>query len=412
MSATEPTIADVKTSVDGLGNALSEFKLTQKQSEKETLDHGHILSLTNLKLQALADEMVKHEESLVAIAAKQDRPENGDKEADEENERKSGLMNEYLRKGLAGISGETKDALIADHAKHPAFMSKDLTESVNPTAGFLVRDEQSDEIITSVTEFSPIRQIARVISIGSMAWEGPKRTAQFSASWVSETGTRAETTGLAFGMERIPVHELHARVDMSNALMEDSFVNLEAFLNVEFAERFAVAEGTAFVTGTGIGRPEGFNVNTATVAGATTSGTVGALDADDFSSLLIGALQEPYHPNSTWVMNRTTLRDAMQLKDGNGQFIWQPGLAAGIPGAILGRPFILATDMPAVATGAEALAIGDFRRGYMIVDRIGINVRRIEDTQTASAGGIAIFARKRVGAQVVNAEAIKLLTIQ
>lgn len=403
-----PEIVEMKTAMDGLGNAFSALQAIQSTADEQIKRNGDVSALTNIALQNVTEEMIKIEESIIELKAKGDRPPVGEEE-DKTNERKSFLMDEYCRKGLAGMDPEYLKEMTVTQEE---FRVKGLTESVNPTAGFLVRDEQANEIIKSVTEFSPMRQIAKVITIGSMAWEGPKRTAQFSATWVSETGSRSETPGLAYGIERIPVHELHARVDLTNALMEDSFINLEAELNMEFAERFAVAEGTAFVTGTGINRPAGFMLNTALLTASTTSKVNDLLHGDDFSSLLIGALKEPYQANATWVMNRQTLMAAMQLKDANGQYIWQPGLVAGIPGAILGRPYVLMTDIATIANGAEVLAIGDFKKGYQIVDRIGINVKRIDDVSTTESGGVAIFARKRVGAQVINAEAIKLLTIQ
>lgn len=403
------SVEDVNAAVAGLGSAFEALKVKQSVADQQVKDNGFVSALTNLELQRITGVMVTQEETLAAIKAKQDRPPVNGGETDEANDRKKFLMNEYIRKGITVMDpAHVKEMTVTQQE----FVTKGLTESTLPTAGFLVRPEQQTEILKGINEISPIRQISRVIQIGSLAVEFPKRTGQFAAVWEGETGPSAETTGLTFGIERIPVNNLRARVDLTHNLLEDAFVNLEAFLNEEFIEQFMLAEGTAFVTGTGIGRAEGFTINPATLAAATTSGTSNALNADDFSELFIGQLKEPYWANATWVMNRTTLRDAMQLKDGNSQFIWQPGLAAGIPGTILGRPFIMATDMPAVATGAEALAIGDFRRGYLIVDRIGINMQRITDVSTMEAGGVAIFARKRLGAQVIISEAIKLLTIQ
>ncbi len=408
----KPTIEDVNQTLDKLGNAVGAFETAHAKWGEEVETIGKASAETDAKIEAIVADMVKYDEVMADIRAKMDRPEftlDGKETEDAINEILKGQFNQYIRKGFEALEDETLTGLVKHHRD---LVAKGLTESVNPTAGFLVRPEQSNEIIKSVNEQSPIRSIARIISIGSLAYEIPKRTAQFTATWASETGGRDETTGLAYGEERIPVHILHARVDVTHNLLEDSFVNIESELNTEFAEQFALAEGTAFVTGTGIGRPEGFNVNAAVLAASTTSATNDAIDADDYRELLYNQLKEPYHANSTWVMNRTTLGATMKLKDGNGQYLLQPGMQLGAPSLILGRPYILATDMPAIANGAEALALGDFKKGYMIVDRVGISVQRVEDTQTIEAGGVAIFARKRVGGQVINAEAIKLLTIQ
>jgi HK97 family phage major capsid protein len=410
--AEEVTMKDLQ---DELGKLDTLFKEAVERAEEAKGDSKAELAQHKEEIDKISDAMTTVEEKMAAFQARLDAPGGGGTDTDAEEKEHSRLLKEYMRKG-DGMSPEDLKAL-CDWQK--PLVEKGLTENVSATAGFLVRDETSNEIIKGVNETSPIRTIARVMQIGSMALEIPKRTGQFSATWVSETGARDETTGYQIGIERIPVHELHARVDLTNALLEDSFVNLESELGMEFIEQFALAEGTAHVTGDGVGKPEGFTVNAATLAAAITSGTNDAIEADDFINLLYGnsavagsGLKEPYHANATWVMNRTTLSAARKLKDGMGQYIWQPGLAAGVPNMILDRPYILATDMPQITDGAEALAIGDFRRGYMIVDRIGIQIKRIEDVSTISAGGVAIFARRRTGGQVVLAEAIKLLTIQ
>jgi HK97 family phage major capsid protein len=406
---------ELKTATEELKKATQDFITYREKAQKEIADNGFVSAMTNIHLEKTNQAIDVIEEKISSIEAQLSAPGKGGADTDAEEKEHSRLLKEYMRKG-DGMSPEDLKAL-CDWQK--PLVEKGLTENVSATAGFLVRDETSNEIIKGVNETSPIRTIARVMQIGSMALEIPKRTGQFSATWVSETGARDETTGYQIGIERIPVHELHARVDLTNALLEDSFVNLESELGMEFIEQFALAEGTAHVTGDGVGKPEGFTVNAATLAAAITSGTNDAIEADDFINLLYGnsavagsGLKEPYHANATWVMNRTTLSAARKLKDGMGQYIWQPGLAAGVPNMILDRPYILATDMPQITDGAEALAIGDFRRGYMIVDRIGIQIKRIEDVSTISAGGVAIFARRRTGGQVVLAEAIKLLTIQ
>ena len=256
---------------------------------------------------------------------------------------------------------------------------------------------------------SPIRNIARVRQTSNRSVQVPTRTGTFSATFVAETGTRSETTGLTYGMEEITAHELYALVDISEQDVEDSAFNMESELSGEFAMQFAKAEGTAFVNGTSAGQPEGFMTNSS--VGTTNSGAGAALTANGLIDLY-SAVKTDYARNGTFVFNRATLGKIRQLVDSNGSYVFQAGfsLQVGVPNTILGQPYIEAPDMPDVGSSAKPVAFGDFNRAYMIVDRVALAILRDPFTQ-ATSGTIRYVARRRLGGQVVMAEAIRTQTI-
>jgi HK97 family phage major capsid protein len=207
-------------------------------------------------------------------------------------------------------------------------------------------------------------------------------------------------------LEEIPAHELYALVDISEQELEDAVFNLEAEMNSEFVEQFAKAEGNAFVSGNAVGKPQGLlsnaNVNTVAKGG-------GALDADSLISAAHNVATE-YSRNGTFVMSRSTVSAVRKLKDGGGQYIFQPGMyAMGVGSNILGHPIVEATDMPTVGAGTKPVLFGDFRRGYLIVDRVNLSVMRDPFTQAAS-GNVRYIARRRVGGQVILPEALSTIT--
>ena len=287
---------------------------------------------------------------------------------------------------------------------------KALYESDDTLGGFYAPAEYVADLIKGVTEISPIRSIARVRSTDRRGIEVPKRTGQFSASFVSETASRTETTGYTTGMMQIDAHEMYALVDISQAMLEDSAFNLETEMSTEFAEQFAKAEGTAFVSGSSVGRPQGFTDSTAGV-GSTNSGSGSALTANGLLDLVY-AIKSDYLSNSRFVMNRGTFGSLLKLEDGEGQKIFHVGmtLVGGAPNTILGYPYVLATDMPDIGGSAKPIAFGDFNRAYTIVDRVQMSVLRDPFSQ-ATSGNVRYVARKRVGGAVVLAEAIRLQNI-
>ncbi len=307
--------------------------------------------------------------------------------------------------GVPNLSAEQQKALADVAAEYKA-----LSVGNDTTGGYLAPVEYVREIIKGVTDISPARQLARVRPTASKSIQIPKRTGQFAAQWVAEQGTKSETDGLRYGMWEIPTHELFALIDISNQNLEDSAFNMESEISFEATEQFAVAEGAAFVSGNGVGKPEGFLV-AAGVLGSNsgTAATIADVDgqANGLLSLKYG-LKTAYARNATWALNRTTLGSVRKLKTGDKQYVWMPGLG-GQPNTIDGDPYVEVPDMPNEGAGATPIAYGDFARAYTLVDRISMEMLRDPYTQ-ATGGNVRFIFRRRLGGQVVLAEAIRKLT--
>jgi HK97 family phage major capsid protein len=301
----------------------------------------------------------------------------------------------YLRKGIDSLAPEERKVMTIGDAT---------------TGGYLAPVEFTNELIRDIVEFSPFRTVARVVTTSARAKQWPKKTTSASASWVAEIGTRAETTNPKFGLEEIPTHEMFALAKVSKQDLEDNTFDILGFIRAEFAEQFGVLEGTAFISGNAVGKPEGFlsNANVTGFTGVTTSAKI---VNDDLKALLY-SLKEAYARAATWLWKRSSTLAISIMKDATtGVYFWQPGLQLGAPANVLGLPFVECLDMPAEAASAKAVAIGNFRQGYIIVDRIDIEVL-IDPYSSKSTGCIEISARKRVGGQVVLPEAIKIYTLK
>lgn len=302
--------------------------------------------------------------------------------------------------GVANLSQEQTKALKEINDEYKA-----LSVSTDTAGGYLAPVELVREIIKGETEMSPVRTLARVRQTAMKSVSIPKRTGQFSGQWVAEQGTKSETTGLAYGLLEIPTHELYALVDISNQMLEDSAFSMESEITMESVEQFAVAEGAAFVNGDGIGKPKGFMQSGLS---STNSGAATAVTADGLITAK-HAIKTAYTANAHWLMNRTTLGSIRKLKTTDLQYIWMPGLAQGRPNTIDGDPYVEMSDMPSEGAGLKPVAYGDFRRAYTWVDRISMEMLRDPYTQ-ATAGNVRFIVRKRVGGQVVLAEALQTVT--
>ena len=399
---------DIKNAISDLGQTFEEFKKVNDQ-RLEMIEKGESTAYVDEKIAKMEAKMDSYEDinqKLTTAALNADniksqiekletivtRPNSGfeSKQVDEY----MGAFDTYCRKGLEGL----------DVAERKA-----LTVSNDSTGGYLAPPEYVRELIKDVTEISPIRSIARIRSTGARSIQVPKRTGTFAAQWVAESGTRSETTGYNVGLEELPAHEQYALVDISEQDLEDSVFDLEAEMQSEFAEQFAKAEGAAFVSGNAVGKPEGFMTNSS--VSSIDSGSNTAITADNLITL-VHNIKSEYGRNGTFVFNRSTLAAIRKLTDTAGQYVFQAGMSlqGGVTNTILGQPYVEATDMASIAQNAFPVAYGDFRRAYMIVDRVSLAVLRDPFTQ-ATTGNVRYIARRRVGGQVVLPEAITKLKV-
>lgn len=312
-----------------------------------------------------------------------------------------GVVDAYA-KGEANLTDDQRKALQDVRDEYKA-----LSVGQDTTGGYLAPVDYVREIIKSVTEMSPARSLARVRTTGMKSISQPKRTGQFSAVRVAEQGPRSETDGLRWGNVEIPAPEAYALIDISEQNLEDSFWDLEAELREEASEQFAVLEGAEFVSGSGVGEAQGILIHDDVAV--TNSGEAAAITADGLLSLKYG-IKTAYARNASFALNRSTMGAVRRLKDGNGQYLWMPGIAMGRPNTIDGDPYVECPDMPNVQAGAFPVAYGDFRKAYTMADRVQMTLLRDPYTQ-ATSGNVRFLFRRRFGGQVVLAEAIRKLKI-
>lgn len=401
---------EVKSAVDAMASAFEEFKKANDERLAQIEEKGSVDPLLEGKLSAIENEMSKYDDLNNQIAAQ--------KAKDEQIEEKLASIETMLKRPSAQMDTKSIDEKMEIFGRWVRkgddaltdIEKKALTVGTAATAGNYAPAEYVEELVKVITEISPVRSVARVRQTSNKEIEVPSKTASFAAAWTAEAGTRSETTGYTTSLNTIPTHELYALVDISQALLEDSVFDLEAEMNIEFAEQFAKAEGAAFISGDGTNKPTGIT-NGSTVATGVTAASQTAVTADELMEL-VHSLKTDYARNASFMLNRTTLGEVRKLKDTAGQYIFQAGFSgeAGLPNTILGHSYVEAPDVADMAASAKPIIFGDFRRGYMIVDRVALSVLRDGYTQAAS-GNVRYLARRRVGGEVVLAEAMTVLAM-
>ena len=314
----------------------------------------------------------------------------------------SAFVEKYLRKGLeAGVE------------------LKAVTGVSDSAGGYAVPEEIDAAIDRTLSSISPIRAIANVVKVGTAGYRKLVTKGGTPSGWVAETAGRPETGTPEFVEIAPPFGELYANPAASQAMLDDAAFDVEAWLAHEIATEFARAEGAAFVNGSGVNQPRGLLAAPTSAAsdGARPFGTlqiVGTGVAAGFPATnpqdklidLIQALRPPYRQGAVFVMNSATAARIRKFKTADGAFVWQPGLVAGQPDTLLGYPVVEAEDMPDVAADSLSIAFGNFNAGYLIAERTETQILRDPFTNKPF---VHFYATKRVGGQVANSEAIKLM---
>ncbi|HBO8792596.1 TPA: phage major capsid protein [Pseudomonas aeruginosa] len=393
-------IQDVKQVAEELGAKFDEFKQkNDKRVEALEAEKGKLVEQVetlNEKLGQLDDMKSALEKELAGMK----RPDGtGTKAA---SEHKAAFM-QFVRKGIDTGLGELQ--------------AKALQIGVDADGGYAVPEELDRNIIELLRDESPMRQVCSQITVGTPDYKRLVNLGGAGSGWVGETAPRPETSTPTLAQINAVMGELYANPQATQTSLDDMFFDAEGWLNSEVGREFSEKEGSAFLLGDGVNKPKGLLAYPFAVAGDKTrpygtlqrlvSGNAGALNGDNLIDL-VQAVKAGYRRAGVWMMNNLTVAYVRKLKDSEGNYLWRPGLEVGQPSSLLGYGITENEDMPDIAADANALAFGDFKRAYTIVDRIGTRVLRDPYTNKPYVG---FYTTKRVGGMLVDSQAVKVLTL-
>ena len=326
----------------------------------------------------------------------------------------TGVSDARLREHKAAFRAYMRDG---ESAGLKALEEKALSAGSGPDGGYLVPASAEVEILRRMASVSPVRAIAAVRQISSGSFRKAYATGGPASGWVAETAPRNETASPQLADLSFPAMELYAMPAATQTLLDDAAVDVEQWIAEEIDTAFAEQEGAAFVNGNGVNKPKGFLDYTKVANSAWTwgntgyvaNGAAGAFAASSPSDALVDlvyAARAGYRQNGRFVMNRKTQSEVRKLKTADGDYIWMPPASAGASATLMNFPVVEAENMPDIGADSYSIAFGDFQRGYLIVDRMGIRILR--DPYSAKPY-VLFYTTKRVGGGIQDFDAIKLL---
>ena len=392
-----PSAAEVKAAIDKVNTAFEEFKKTDDANAKQA---DTLLAEKLEKINATINDGQKTiDDHAKAIAARKlngagDDNVIGEIKADPEY---VGAFRAHMRKG------EVQAAL-----------NKGTAEE----GGFLAPIEWDRSITKKLKEVSAIREHARVMTISTGGFKKVFSDGVVGSGWVGETASRPATSTPGFAELAFIPGEIYANPQATQQMLDDAAVDLEAWLADEVEGEFAKQEGVAHLSGNGVNKPYGLLTYVTGAANAAkhpwgaitvkNTGTAALMDKPDALIDLVYDLPAKYRRNAAFFMNRLTQGAARKLKDGQGNYLWQPSYQLGQPATLSGERVVEVPDMPDIAANSIAALYGDMDETYLIVDRIGIRVMRDPFTNKPYVG---FYTTKRTGGGVQNPEAMRALKV-
>lgn len=386
--------SDPKALFAQLNGAFEEFKATNEQKLSSKVDDV----LLNTKMDAINAAMSDIEAALnekIAAAALNNVP--GDMQPTDHAYLNA--FKAFMRKG--------------ENAGAAVMAAVDVGTSAD--GGYLAPVEWDRTITNKLKQISPIRANAQVIQISGNGFSRVYNDGVIGSGWVGETASRPATTTPGLSTLAFATGEIYANPQITQIALDDVAIDLEQWIADEVDGEFAIQENIAFLSGNGTNKPNGIltyvtgAANAAThpfgaITGTTVAGAA-AVTTDEVIDLVY-SLPSERNQNAKFFMNRTSLGKLRKLKDGQGNYIWQPTYVAGQPSTLAGYPVVEVPGMPNMTTGLVSILFGDMEATYLVVDRVGIRVLR--DPFTAKPY-VKFYTTKRVGGGVINFEAIKLM---
>jgi HK97 family phage major capsid protein/HK97 family phage prohead protease len=379
-----------------VANTWEQFKEINDRKEQEIAKYGSADPLTNECLKSIGNSLDSYKSRLDKIEAAVARPAMSATNYNGLDQHKT-AFNDYLRMGVEKSLND--------------FERKALSASSNQDGGYLVTSQLSNQITKLLQERSIIRQLASIETISTDSLDILEDLTDLGAGWVSEVQKREDTSTPTISKKKIMVHELYAQPKATQKLIDDANIDIEKWLTSKLVDVFASKENESFINGDGIGKPKGILSYEAGDVWGKIQNTIsdnGAINSDALYKLY-HSLDEDYAHRAAFIMSRSALSEIRMLKDkSTGRYIWNPALSENMSSTLFGSPVYVSSHVPEVAKNATCVIFADLASGYKIVDRVGIRVMRDPFTDKPF---VKFYSTKRVGGDVVNFNAIKLLKL-
>jgi HK97 family phage major capsid protein len=390
---------ELKNNIDKQNQAWAEFKNVNDDREKQIEKRGYVDALTENHLSKINGALDEFKSRIQKLELRNSRPPlvSSTKEITQDLEYKA-AFSDYLRKGNEQVVSSLN--------------RKSLSGINDKEGGYLIDNAMYQYITKNLSTNSVLRQLCSVQEISTDSFDVLSDDGNFDSGWVSEIDDRIVTSNGQISKKVIRTHEIYAQPKVTQKLIDDSKIDIAKWISERLAEKFMMAENSAFLNGDGKNKPFGI-LSYSSGKGSDKieqikSDKEGVVTAESIIRLYY-SLDVRYSGKASFLMHRDMLQQIRLLKsDITGQYLWMPSIELGAPDTLLGVPVYESVDMPTPNKDAVCMMLADFKSAYMIVDRAGISLMRDPYTEKPF---VKFYTTKRVGGDIIDTAAVKLLRL-
>ena len=373
---------------DENGVMSAEDTQTYERMEQEVVDLGH--AIDRMERAEQMDREMNAEPADPMLVGRPEQPAH--------NDPKHGTASDAYKKAFwAQLKGRTS------YEVRNALEVGELTEG-----GYTVPDEFEHQLVEALQEENIMRNLVHVITTSSGDRKIPLVTSYGTASWIEEEQQITESD-VAFGQITLGAHKLATAIRISQELLQDSAFDMAGFIAHEFQRRAGAAEEEAILSGDGSHKPIGLlHATLGAEVGVTTASST-AITAEELIDLQ-HSLKSGYRRKAAFIMNDSTIKAVRKLKDGQGQYLWQPSIREGVPDMLLNTKIYMSNYMPQVEAGKKVILFGDYSY-YWLADREGRTLQRLNELY-AMTDQIGFKLTERLDGRLILPEAVKVLKMK
>lgn len=315
-------------------------------------------------------------------------------------------FNAMLRRGVGRLSADQQSVLERGFGE---IDTRALSSVTDAAGGYTVPDEFSNRLVETMKAYGGLLGIVDVLTTASgtdLLWPTNDDTANEGA--ILDENTQISEQDVAFGQGKLKAYTYTSKlIRVPLQLLQDSAIDIEAFLARRIGERIGRAVAGHIATGAGTTQPVGV-ANAAVGFGVGVTGATGNTTTVTYDSLvdLEHSVDPAYRGSAQYAMNDLTLAAIRKLKDSQNRPLWVPSVAGGVPSTINGRPYTIDNKLPAPAANAKSILFGDFKTGYIARRVSGAQVLRLSE-RYADYLQVGFFGFARWDGVIQDAAAVK-----
>lgn len=358
----------IATDMRALNEKIGDNAWTEEQRTEWNKAKGELESLDERI--GREEELRRQDQTYVDDQQEEQRKQLNNDTGKKPEEQRGQIFDKWMRHGASELTAEERKALRELRAQGIAPDEK---------GGYTVPDTFLAKVVEQMKAYGGIASVAQILTTSdgrTMEWATADGTAEVGVLLGENEEAGEEDTD--FGMDSLGALKMTSKIiRVSNELLQDSAIDMEAYLARRIAERIGRGEAKYLIQGTGAGTPKQPKGLAVSVTGTTETAAATKVTWKEILALK-HSIDPAYRrgPKFRLAFNDSTLKSISEMEDNQGRPLWLPDIVGVAPASVLNVPYVIDQEIDDIGAGKKFMFCGDFDRfiirrvKYMILKRL------------------------------------------